>query len=409
MPDVLTVALNAYRVGTLTSLSGDYILFNFDAAYIEDSARPVLSQAFIGMSGEPVRIVPRTHRVAPPFFANLLPEEGSILRALIARQYEINRNRDFPYLRALGRDLPGAVVLDEVGGSSADGTEQDVAAPPALTPPPLRFSLAGVQLKFSVKTNDARLAVPLGGTEGSWIAKLPTTSFPRLPENEFAIMTLARRVGLPVPEIRMVALDAIDGLPSDLPALRADEPRMCYVIRRFDRREDGTRVHAEDLNQIANQPPEEKYEHRTSSWIANVVATLCPQDDVDDFIRRLIFGVCVGNNDMHLKNWSVTYPDGRNARLAPVYDYVCTRAYYPNGELALTIGGERSFERIGRDALRSFAQRAEISARRAQVLADETVTAIREAWPCVRDELGNPDFTSAVERNFALVPLMNGR
>ena len=84
-------------------------------------------------------------------------------------------------------------------------------------------------------------------------------------------------------------------------------------------------------------------------------------------MRRLtlsvVFGVCIGNNDMHLKNWGVLYPDGRNARLAPLYDYVCTRAYFPNGALALSIGDERDFARIDREALARFARRAEIPAR----------------------------------------------
>ncbi len=83
------------------------------------------------------------------------------------------------------------------------------------------------------------------------------------------------------------------------------------------------------------------------------------------------------------KNWAIAYPDGQNARLAPVYDYVCTRAYYPNGQLALTLGGERDFERIGREVLGAFAKAAEISARRTVVIANEVVAAIRDKWPAV--------------------------
>jgi serine/threonine-protein kinase HipA len=406
VPETLGVWLRARRIGTFTNLSGDYNLFSFDEEYLEDERRPVLSQAFIGTGGNVIRIIPRTHRNAPPFFANLLPEEGSLLRAVVARQYRINRTRDFPYLRVLGRDLPGAVVIDGLGASQYDESTLEETLLPNERP--LRFSLAGVQPKFSASMVGDRLTIPVDGTGGSWIAKLPTNAFPRLPENELTIMSFARVIGLPVPQTKLVDLDSIEGLPADLPALRADEPRKAYVISRFDRQEDGGRIHVEDFNQVANQKPDEKYDNKSSSWIANVIATICPPSDVDDFVRRLVFGICIGNNDMHLKNWAISYPDSRNARIAPLYDYVCTRQYYPRGQLALTVGGEREFERIGREALHAFARGAEISTRRTAVLTDEVVTAIRESWPSFKPGIENAALTEAIERNFAAVPVMNG-
>lgn len=405
MAQELGVWLQSRRIGAMTNLSGDYNLFSFDEDYLDDERRPVLSQAYVGIAEDPIRRIPRTHRVAPPFFANLLPEESSLLRTLVARQHGINRTRDFPYLNVLGRDLPGAIVIDALSppASGAPTLEETLPA----TERPLRFSLAGVQLKFSASMVGERLTIPVGGTGGSWIAKLPTNTFPRLPENEHTVMAFARAIGLAVPQTGLIDLDSIEGLPADIPALRTDEPRKAYVIKRFDREDDGGRMHVEDFNQIANQPPDEKYDNKNSSWIANVIATICPQSDVDDFVRRLVFGVCIGNNDMHLKNWAISYPDTRNARLAPVYDYVCTREYYPNGQLALTVGGERDFSRIGRDALRAFAQGAEISARHTELLAGEVVTAIHDTWPRFKSSIENEDLKHAIERNFAAVPLMS--
>ena len=269
MTEALGVSLQSRRVGTITHLSGDYTLFSFDEEYLEDTARPVLSQSFIGTSGNIVRRVPRTHRVAPPFFANLLPEEGSLLRTLVARQLRITPTRDFPYLRALGRDLPGAVVLDDLGMERSE--EQPLEETLLPTERPVRFSLAGVQAKFSASHARGRFTIPVAGTGGSWIAKLPANAFPRLPENEQTIMSFARSIGLPVPQTELVDLDSIEGLPANLPALRADEPRKAYVISRFDRKPGGTRVHVEDFNQIAGQKPDEKYDNKTSSWIAKVV------------------------------------------------------------------------------------------------------------------------------------------
>ncbi len=139
-------------------------------------------------------------------------------------------------------------------------------------------------------------------------------------------MSLARAIGLPVPDIRLGDLDSIDGLPDYLlPVLRQGESRNAYIISRFDRTTSAERIHVEDFNQIANQPPADKYEHKTSQWIANVIATLCPQEDVEDFVRRLVFGVCIGNNDMHLKNWAIYYPGG-SVPTSRTYVRLCVHA-----------------------------------------------------------------------------------
>ena len=402
MSGALHVFLGATRVGTFTNLDGDYNLFNFDQAYLDDPQRAVLSQGLIGKSGEPIARVPRIQTVAPPFFANLLPEEGSLLRPMIARQYAINPRRDFPFLRELGADLPGAVVLR--GSDQVDDAHDasDVATPEEQ---PLRFSLAGVQAKFSATALDKRLSIPMSGVGGSWIVKLPTNAFARRPENEFVVMTLARAIGLDVPDTRLVGLDEIDGLPRELPELRGDEPRLAYAIQRFDRAP-GVRIHAEDFNQIANLAPEKKYDAKPSHWLAQVAQALCPLEDVEELVRRLVFGVCIGNNDMHLKNWGIVYANGRDARLAPIYDYVCTRAYYPAGTLALTIGEERAFESIDAAALSRFARRAELSERRTLIVAAEVVERLRDAWRDLRPTLDNPALVDALERTFAAVPLM---
>ncbi len=409
MPGTLTVWLGDRRVGSFANVAGDLNVFHFDDEYLDDPAPPVLSQSFIAEAGHTIRVVPRSHRVAPPFFANLLPEPDTALRGIVARRYGINRTRDFPFLHVLGLDLPGAVVLRDATGAD---DAHDAAAPRDHSVPaerPLRFSLAGVQLKFSASVVTNRLSLPLDGIGGSWIAKLPANAWPRLPENEYAIMSLAKTVGLTVPRIELFDLDAMEGLPRDIATLRADEPRRVYAIERFDRVAGGKRVHVEDLNQVADQAPAEKYDNKATHWIARVIGTLCPSDDVDEFVRRLVFGVCTGNNDMHLKNWALTYPDGRNARIAPMYDFVCTRLYYPNGQLALTVGEEREFERIDRPALRTLAKRAEISVKRTLIVAAEMVAALRESWPSFKDTIADPALVAALARQFAVVPLMNGR
>lgn len=89
-----------------------------------------------------------------------------------------------------------------------------------------------------------------------------------------------------------------------------------------------------------------------------------------------------------------------------MYDYICTRAYYPTGQLALTIGEERTFEAIDTRALSRFAHRAELSDRRTMVLAAQVTGRLRTAWHDMRATIDNATLVDALERAFAAVPLM---
>ena len=69
----------------------------------------------------------------------------------------------------------------------------------------LRFSLAGVQLKFSaIKSAAGGLTIPAEGVGGSWIVKLPSMTHDGVPENEYSMMSLAAQIGMDVPELQLV-------------------------------------------------------------------------------------------------------------------------------------------------------------------------------------------------------------
>jgi serine/threonine-protein kinase HipA len=92
--------------------------------------------------------------------------------------------------------------------------------------------------------------------------------------------------------------------------------------------------------------------------------------------------VLIGNGDMHLKNWSLLYPDRRTPVLSPAYDFVATLPYIPNDTLALTFGGSRSLGGITPDQVRRFADTARLPTsplwRIVTEIADRTVTAWRD-------------------------------
>jgi HipA-like protein len=200
--DVLDIFLGDRKVGAIIGLGGDRTVFTFDDAYADDPGRPTLSLSFKDAMGDLIRDQKRTQTRLSPFFSNLLPEGP--LRDYLAERAGVNAAREFNLLRALGRDLPGAIVVrGPDGGEPGSGPEDDAPSTPGATSePPLRFSLAGVQLKFSaLEKAKGGLTVPATGVGGSWIVKLPSTRFPGVSENEFSMMTLARSVGIDVPDI----------------------------------------------------------------------------------------------------------------------------------------------------------------------------------------------------------------
>jgi serine/threonine-protein kinase HipA len=165
----------------------------------------------------------------------------------------------------------------------------------------LRFSLAGVQLKFSaIKDAAGGLTIPAEGIGGSWIVKLPSTKHVDLPENEYSTMTLAARIGMDVPELQLIDLGSIAGLPEDVAGLKG----RALAVKRFDRTPEGP-VQMEDFAQVFRVHPDEKYKKASYRNIAEVLAAETGHDGVAEFIRRLVFNTLIGNADMHLKNWSL--------------------------------------------------------------------------------------------------------
>ncbi len=378
--NALSVRLHGRQIGVITRLAGDRQLFAFEQDYIDDPQRPTLSLSFKGRTGGLVTTLHPVTRRVPPFFSNLLPEGN--LREYLAGLAEVNPDREFFLLGVLGADLPGALVVTPFEGEGKQvGPQQQEEDDHHDDDHPrkgvLRFSLAGVQLKFSaVIEASGGLTIPAGGMGGSWIVKLPSYRFPAVPENEFAMLELARRVGIAVPENRLVPVAEIQGLPEEA---RAPGGQV-LAVRRFDRLPGGGSVHMEDFAQVFGQFPENKYKFHSYANIASVLWAEAGDAAVWEFVRRLVFSVLIGNADMHLKNWSLLYPDRRTPQLSPGYDFVATLPYLPNDTLALSFGGSRSLSEITPDQMRRFADTARIPASPLWRIAVETAERTVAAW-----------------------------
>jgi serine/threonine-protein kinase HipA len=382
--------------------------FSFADAYIEDDERPTLSQGFIDQFG---RLRVRRGRLGRvlPFFANLLPEGE--LRKYIADRAGIDRRDDLALLWLTGGDLPGAVTVHDPHDQPLPPM---IAGGPAVALPAdklFRFSLAGVQLKFSAMRNKAGgLTIPVSGRNGDYIVKLPSSHFGHVPENEYAMMQFAGDVGIDVPDCRLVTLDEINGLPDDLPKTGEDR---AFVIERFDRSDDGDRIHIEDFNQVYRQYPSNKYDNHDYNEMGRDIYRWCGPDALQDFVRRLVFTIAIGNTDMHLKNWSLIYRDKRTPELSPAYDYVCASAYDIAGrnELALNLGGTKAFSTIDQDTFVRFARRADLAPALVLAAARDMRERILATWPqtnaLLKDEA--PFVYARIDQLLSSIPFFAGK
>lgn len=402
MTAALDIFLNDKRAGLLTQLPDGRILFTFDEAYINDPNRPVLSQSYFSADGTLLTDTRAYSVKAPPFFSNMLPEGH--LRDYLAARGGVKPGSEFALLYLLGEDLPGAVIARPTEGSALPrNAEEKAAEEKTESGQPLRFSLAGVQLKFSaLMERHGGLTIPASGMGGNWIVKLPSPTHDNVPENEYAMMHMAGEIGMNVPEIRLVPLSDIEGLP-DFGKLRGSQ---ALAVKRFDRAEDGARIHIEDFAQVYSIFPDNKYEGVSFQNIASMVWTLTGEDGLRDYITRLAYTILTGNGDMHLKNWSFIYRDGRTPELAPVYDMVSTVPYIPGDTLALKFVKTKDMMLCDLRLFEKLAEKAGLPKTLVLNTVRETAEKTREAWARNKAHYALPaDIEKIIDVHMKDVPL----
>jgi serine/threonine-protein kinase HipA len=378
--NALGVHFHDRRIGIINRLAGDSHIFAFEQDYIDDPNRPTLSLSYKSRTGGLVTTVRPVSRRLPPFFSNLLPEGH--LRDYLAQKAGVKKEREFYLMAVLGADLAGAVTVQPMdGGESEHDHDHDLHQhhedKDQQQKNVLRFSLAGVQLKFSaVMEASGGLTVPAHGVGGSWIVKLPSTQYASVAENEYAMLELARATGIQVPPIRLVPVAEIEGLPPDVARLKGS----ALAIERFDRAAGGRRIHVEDFAQVFGLFPDDKYGERSYANIASVLWAETGEEGTYEFVRRLVFSVLIGNGDMHLKNWSLVYPRGRKPVLSPAYDFVSTLPYIPGDTLALSFGKTKSLEGVTVDQVRRFADTGRLPMKPVMDIVRDTVGKTQLGW-----------------------------
>jgi serine/threonine-protein kinase HipA len=393
---VLKILLGDVPVGHLTGFQDGKSLFAFDDSYIDlGPGRPTLSLSLsFNTPGDEeaterkLREIYSSRMKLPPFFSNLLPE--GVLREYMVKHVKIHHDHEFDILMALGASLPGAVralPADELPQAAINyrpGTTH--ASPDEL---PIKFSLGGSQLKFSMIERGGQFTLADGNDE--WIVKPPHPTHPNVPANEYTMMRLAAVAGIQTPEVKLVKLDDVDaGGLAGLPMPQWET--WAYAIKRYDRTAEG-RVHVEDFAQVFNVYGDQEYKATNYDTIGRLIFDLFPNrfEQLAEFIRRLVVNILVGNGDAHLKNWSVIYQDKVTPQLAPAYDLASTIHYVQNDSLALNLAGEKRFESIDESHFERLARRMEAPPKFVLDTVKETMTIARKAWPGIIREVGFPE------------------
>ncbi|MBS0630233.1 MAG: HipA domain-containing protein [Verrucomicrobia bacterium] len=199
-----------------------------------------------------------------------------------------------------------------------------------------RMSISGIQIKASVKLDTGLKQLEVVAVGGTHILKPDPQRLPELPINENLCMSMAETVGLPVPPHGLFSMT---------------DSSMCYVIKRFDRMENGDKLQEETLFQLLDF--RQKYEGSLEK-VGKTLQKYTTQVGLQliDFFERVLFCFLIGNGDMHLKNWAVLRQNGEVV-LAPCFDLVSSKIYLDNeDETALSLNGK--FNKLRRSDFEAF-------------------------------------------------------
>jgi serine/threonine-protein kinase HipA len=189
-----------------------------------------------------------------------------------------------------------------------------------------KMSIQGIQPKLSARLNVSDEELEIVDTRGEFILK-PPTHFPEVPANEGLTMRMARGAGVEVP---------VTGL------VYAKDGSFTYFVKRFDRTAKD-KLPVEDFAQLLGLTRQTKYES-SMERIASVLDNYCtfPALEKVKLFRLTLFNYLVGNEDAHLKNYSLITRNGK-IELSPAYDLLNTTITVGNAteEIALPLNGKK--------------------------------------------------------------------
>jgi serine/threonine-protein kinase HipA len=302
--------------GVLRQEPGERTSFAYDESYRAANhpaiahTLPLRAEPFISQSG------------LPPFFDNLVAEGW--LEEAQTRLLGKRRASRFELLLAFGQDCAGAVSIVDPDPQDRGAIRSD--DPMDIAVMAGRASLSGIQPKLTLVRENRQFRPARTGELSTHIAKFPSPRHADLTANEY-LTTKALQALLPDDDIVDLRMGKIAGFKN--PAL---------IIKRFDRTDDGQRMHFEEFNQLLGYPSDAKYEGSHKSMADFIRQTPgCLPAEIYRLYARILAGLLLGNTDMHLKNFAMFHTEA-GLRLTPTYDAV-SAALYGYKTIALSISG----------------------------------------------------------------------
>lgn len=191
-----------------------------------------------------------------------------------------------------------------------------------------KLSIQGVQPKLSLTLDLKNQALVPVQNKGTYILKPQHPDYLHLPENEDLTMKLASLAQIATP---------IHGL------LYSEDMSLSYFIKRFDRGPKNAKYHTEDFGQLLELSRLTKYDISVEKIIKKIEER-CGFPSVEKlrFFRRFLFNYLVGNEDMHVKNYSIIVKNN-SVELSPAYDFLNSSIVLnTKEESALTLNGKKS-------------------------------------------------------------------
>jgi serine/threonine-protein kinase HipA len=370
MTSELVTLLDEKEVGRVRRDARGRLTFVYDDAWRQAADAYPLSLSM------PLGAKEHGRAVTEAFLWGLLPDNDRVLSRWAAK-FHVSARNVFALISHVGEDCAGAVQfvtpdrLSAMRSGKEDKVEWLSEADIAKRLETLRadhaawrlprdtgqFSLAGAQPKTALLFQNDRWGIPSGRLPTTHILKPPTGQFDGHAENEHICLMLARSLGLPSAQSKVMRF----------------KDEIAIVIERYDRQRKGNdiiRVHQEDVCQALGIMPTKKYQNEggpSASGIAELLRTYSTdrQDDLDTFVAAIGFNWLIAGTDAHAKNFSLLLSD-RRVRLAPLYDVASILPYdefdLQKIKLAMKIGGEYKLNQIGLRQWQKFAREMRIDA-----------------------------------------------
>ena len=387
--EALQLTLHGQRVGILTHYTGGKNILTFDPEYkaTREPNRPTMTLTQRINPDYLDKELVSSQRV-PAVLSNLLPEGA--LRELLSEALRIHPANEFPLLAWVGNNLPGAIIAapvpaGEIPGWALSARNRIEAVQIDVKGVAQKFSLAGIQMKFSTVRRDGRYNISIEAGTDDWIVKTPSTLHRNVPENEYSAMKLAESAGVHIPEVDLISLDTLDNLP----AIQLPNETHAYAIRRFDRSA-LERTHTEDFAQVFEFFAHDKYKKANYEQVANALYRYGAGGlaDIQQMARRLLANILLANGDAHLKNWTLIYPDAVNPGLAPAYDIVSTLPYVPSETgIALNLGKQKKWYSMNLETFQTWSNRLDVPWPAIKVHLLDALAAARDLWPGMLQDL----------------------